>query len=170
MQLLYLDDAGSVIDSGQKYYALGGFSVFERQTHWVSQDLDKIVARFTDNPSEVELHGNPMVKGSGFWRKKPREDRVTAFKDALSVLGRDGRNTPCRAFVAVINKEAASPHDPIELAFEQIASRFDQYLLRLHRNGDTQRGIMICDKSTSETSLQSLATEFKEVGHRWGES
>ena len=56
----------------------------------------------------------------------------------------------------------------VEVAFEQLASRFDQYLMRLHRKGDTQRGIIIFDKSTYEASLQSLATDFRTVGHRWG--
>ena len=32
--------------------------------------------------------------------------------------------------------------DPVEVAFEQLASRFDYYLVRLHKKGDTQRGII----------------------------
>ncbi len=36
----------------------------------------------------------------------------------------------------------------IVAAFEQLASRFDQYLLRLHRNGDTQRGMIVFDEAS----------------------
>lgn len=58
--------------------------------------------------------------------------------------------------------------NPIELAFEQIASRFDHFLMRLHKTGDSQRGIIIFDKSTYESTIQSLATDFRTVGHTWG--
>lgn len=167
MHLLYLDDAGSVTDVAQEYYVLGGFSLFERQPHWVSKRLDEIAGRFGADHSEIELHGNPMLRGSGKWRKIPRADREQAYKDALSVLPNHGHSR-ARAFVAVIRKEAASPNDPVEMAFEQVANRFDRMLLRFHRQGDTQRGLMILDKSVKETRLQSLAVEFKEVGHRWG--
>ena len=73
-----------------------------------------------------------------------------------------------RLFASVIRKAAVSPRDPVEFAFEQLSSRFDQYLTRLHKVGDTQRGIIIFDKSTYETTLQSLATDFRTIGHRWG--
>ena len=68
----------------------------------------------------------------------------------------------------MINKSAVSPRDPVEVAFEQLASRFDKYLMRLHRNRDTQRGIIIFDKSTYETTIQSLATDFRTIGYTWG--
>jgi Protein of unknown function (DUF3800) len=61
-----------------------------------------------------------------------------------------------------------SPQDPVEVAFEQLASRFDKYLMRLHRNDDTHRGIIIFDKSTYETTIQSLATDFRTIGYTWG--
>ena len=167
MHLLYLDDAGSVVDAAQEFYVLGGFSVFERQPHWISKRLDAIAGRFGPDHSAIELHGNPMLKGSGMWRKIPKADRQQAYKDALNVLPSHGQSR-AHAFAAVIRKQAASPHDPVEIAFEQIANRFDRMLLRFHRQGDTQRGLMILDKSVKETRLQSLAVEFKEVGHRWG--
>ena len=57
----------------------------------------------------------------------------------------------------------------MELAFEYLCNRFDRFLGRLHRNGDTQRGLIILDESSYETSLQSLAHEFRTEGHRWGQ-
>lgn len=40
--------------------------------------------------------------------------------------------------------------------------------MRLHRANDSQRGIIIFDKSTVETTIQNLATDFRTVGHSWG--
>jgi hypothetical protein len=56
----------------------------------------------------------------------------------------------------------------VEFAFEQLSSRFDHYLTRLHKAGDTQRGVILFDKSTYETTLQALATDFRTIGHKWG--
>ncbi|MBI3957492.1 MAG: DUF3800 domain-containing protein [Chloroflexi bacterium] len=77
-------------------------------------------------------------------------------------------HTNNRLFASAIRKALISPQDPVLLAFEQISSRFDYYLQRLHRNGDTQRGIIIFDKSTYETAIQSLATDFRTIGYSWG--
>ena len=58
MYLLYADESGSVDDASQKYFVLAGVAVFERQTHWIEQDLNAIVIRIApQNAHEVELHG-----------------------------------------------------------------------------------------------------------------
>ncbi len=56
----------------------------------------------------------------------------------------------------------------MEIAFEDLLKRFDLYLGRLHDGGDTQRGLVILDKSTHETTLQNLAIGFRVTGTRWG--
>ncbi len=167
MHLLYVDESGSTHDPNLKYFVLAGLSVFERQGYWIANELDKIAARF--NPSdhrEVELHGSPMLSGRGIWRYYPKDERFKAIDDCLKVFA--DSHTTNRLFAIVIKKTAVSPNDPVEIAFEQLASRFDQYLMRLHKKGDTQRGMIIFDKSTYESSLQSLATDFRTMGHSWG--
>lgn len=167
MHLLYCDESGSTTDPHQTYFVLAGISIFGRQSFWLANELDKIAARF--NPADatsVELHGNPMFAGRGFWRQFPKNDRIAAIKDALSILSVSHPSN--RVFGCAINKAVASPRNPVELSFEQLSSRFDHFLMRLHRNGDTQRGIIIFDKSTYESTIQNLATDFRTIGHSWG--
>ncbi len=167
MYLLYADESGAATDAGQQYFVLAGFCLFERQGYWIAQELEKIAERFDPaDPSLVELHGNPMRTGKGIFRRFPKEDRMTAIRDAIAIFGRSHPGN--RLFAAVVRKEVISPDDPVEHAFEQIASRFDHYLGRLHKAGDTQRGIIIFDKSTYESTIQTLATDFRTVGHKWG--
>ena len=104
--------------------------------------------------------------GRGRWRSHPKEDRHQAIEDTLRVFRQSHPSN--RLFASVIKKSAVSPRDPVEVAFEQLASRFDKYLMRLHRSGDTHRGIIIFDKSTYETTTQSLATDFRTIGYTWG--
>lgn len=167
VHLLYADESGTPSDAAQTHFVLAGFSVFERQSYWISQEIDKIASRFDPaEPGKIELHGNPLKVGKGIFRRFPKQDRLAAIQDALKVFSTS--NPGNRAFAVVIRKDAVSPVDPVELAFEQLASRFDQYLTRLHKANDTQRGIIIFDKSTYETTIQTLATDFRTVGHRWG--
>lgn len=167
MHLLYADESGTVADPKQTYFVLAGFSLFERQGYWLANQLDAIAARFDPaDPSSVELHGNPMLVGKGRWRGHPKADREQAIADILHIFANSHPSN--RLFASVIKKSVVSPQDPVEIAFEQMASRFDQYLMRLHRSGDTQRGIIIFDKSTYETTIQSLASDFRTLGHSWG--
>jgi hypothetical protein len=167
MHLLYCDESGSVPDPNQRHFVLAGFSLFERQSFWVASELDKIAAVFNPgDPNSVELHGNAMFAGRGFWRQFPKDVRLNAIKDALSVFKYSHKEN--RAFACIINKASASPRDPIALSFEQLSSRFDLFLKRLHKNGDSQRGIIIFDKSTYESTVQNLATDFRTIGHTWG--
>jgi len=167
MYLLYCDESGTTHDPNCNHFVFAGFATFEKQGYWFSQELDRIAARFDPaDPNSIELHGSPMYTGRGKWRRIPKADRVQAITDALNVFARS--NYSNRLFASVIRNQALGVADPVEFGFEQLASRFDSFLQRLHRKGDTQRGVMIFDKTTYEGTIQSLATDFRSVGHSWG--
>lgn len=166
MHLLYADESGSSSDPKQIHFVLAGLSTFERQGFWISNELDKIASRFNPaDPNSIELHGSPMFGGKSVWRKVPKDTRIEAIKDCLKVFSNSHRSN--RIFGCVVRKSTISPKDPVEFAFEQLASRFDYFLRRLHKSGDSQRGIIIFDKSTYETTIQNLATDFRTIGHTW---
>lgn len=166
MQLLYLDDSGSLSDPASRVFILAGCCVFERQTHWIERQLDRIAARF--NPADarsVELHGSPMFGGRGPWRVFPVRDRHNAMLDALAVI-RDSHASVKLFGVAV--DPILYTHDAVSDTFEHLSSAFDRSLIADHRLGLTQRGLMVFDKHKSEEAIQNLAKDFKELGHRWG--
>jgi hypothetical protein len=166
MHLLYLDDSGSVRNADDRHIVLAGLAVFERQPHWFSERLDQIARKvWPDNPEGLEFRGSDIASGRKQWRGIAKGDRDSAYREALGLIG---NSRHVRIFGAAIHKAAVSPDDPMEFAFEQICNRFDRFLGRLHRNGDTQRGLIILDESSYETSLQGLARNFRTRGHRWG--
>lgn len=72
MHLLYVDESGSPGDPNQNFFVLSGVSIFERKTHWVEAELNKIVARFNPaDPYALELHGSPMRSGKSEWKHFP---------------------------------------------------------------------------------------------------
>ncbi|WP_082711630.1 DUF3800 domain-containing protein [Methylobacterium indicum] len=168
MYLLYLDDSGDVDDPKINHFVLGGVAIFERQTHWIGKELDAIAARFDPaDPAAVELHGNPMVQGNRGWKAFSQNDRITAIQDSLRVFERV--HTKNKAFAVVIEKGSVKDKDPVEHAFELLINRFDRYLQKLHRQGDTQRGLLVMDKSSYENRFQGLARNFRDNGHSWGQ-
>ncbi len=168
MHLLYLDDSGSVQNASDNHVVLAGLSVYERSPHWIAQALDKIAADiWPDNPQGVEFRGTDIVGGKKtYWRGVRPAQRRDAYIRALRAII---LTKNVRLFGAAVHKSAVAPEDPMELAFEHMASRFDRMLGRLHKNGDTQRGLIVLDKSSYETSLQGLATTFRTEGHKWGQ-
>jgi len=167
MHLLYLDESGSASDPSQQFFVLAGVSVFEREGHWIEQELNNVAERFAPlDRYSVELHGSPMRSGNGQWRRHRKEDRLQAIKDALKagVADRMGRNV--RLFGAVIKKSAAVGQDPVELAFEQLTNRFDLFLKLIYsKYNDAQRGLILLDKSSTENRIQTLASFYDVIKH-----
>ena len=168
MHILYLDDSGSVGNAADKHVILAGLAIHERRGHWLSKSLNELAAGiWPDAPASLEFRGTDIRGGKRHWRGVGKEDRHEAYKAALNIIANAPRDS-LRLFGVAAHKIACSPDDPMEYAFEQICSRFDQFLGRLHKQRDTQRGIIILDKSAYETSLQALANDFANDGHRWG--
>lgn len=166
MHLLYLDDSGSVKNQSDHHIVLAGVAIFERVPHWLSLQMETIAKRvWPDDPDNIEFRSVNIFSGKKQWRAIKRDEREQAYRDALDILVRSNQ---ARIFGAAVHRAACSPEDPMEVAFEQILSRFDRMLARLHNAGDTQRGLIVLDKSSYETSLQALAINFRKHGHRWG--
>jgi hypothetical protein len=171
MHLLYLDESGAIADPAQSFFVLAGVAVFERTTHWIEKEMHSIAARFdAANPHSIELHGSPMRSGRGVWRIHPPADRTKAMLDALAIAkARYPRDL--RLFGAVVKKSSLPAEDPVEHAFENVSVRFDLFLKRLHlKHSNTQRGIIVFDKCSTEQRIQNLAREFKHVGRQWGKT
>ena len=166
MYVLFLDHAGATEDPSQSHIILAGISVFERQTFWIAQELDAIASHFNQaDPLSVELHGSPMHGGRSEWRRFPVADRIHAISDALAVIAKSHPSNTL--FGAAVKKPAIDPGAAIDIAFEQICRLFDRYLKRFHRQGQTHRGIIVFDKATYETEIQSLAIDFRQFGREW---
>lgn len=168
MHLLYLDDAGSAANRNEDYLVLGGVSIFEAQAHWVVQEMDKLATTINaSDPHSVEFHASEIfARREDPWRGMTREEAQGVIKAVLNILRRSYETA--RAFACAVHKASFPGRDPVELAFEDLCSRFDLFLHRLRGQGDRQRGILILDESTHETTLQRMAREFRTLGTRWG--
>lgn len=169
MYILYIDDSGSAGNPNEKHFFLGGIALFERQIYHLDQTLEALVVETgLPEPHKLELHGNEILAGRKKWRQvRGRNARRAIISEALAKVSTiRGRS---RLFGVVIEKAAILGRDPVEFAFEQLCSRFDQFLSRQRHDGQDQRGLIVMDKSILETRLQALAATFRSDGHSWGQ-
>jgi hypothetical protein len=167
MYLLYLDDAGSPGNAAEEYFVLGGVCVFEAQVDWLSREIDKLATPYAGNPEEIEFHASTIFsRREPPWKALTIDDARGVLKSVLRVAA--ASNSTARLFACAIHKKSFPGQDPVELAFEDLCQRFDYFLNRLRIQGDQQRGLLILDKTTRETSLQKLSREFRKAGTRWG--
>ena len=168
MYLLYLDDSGSAKNLQEKNLVLAGVSVFERQVHWVSKDLSDLAASISPaDPDAVEFHASEIFSGrKPPWDAMSKDNRRQVIKSVLGVLTKSHETS--RAFACVVHKPSFPGRDPMEIAFEELCNRFDLQLKRLFIADNPQRGLIIIDESTYETSLQKMALAFRSLGTRWG--
>lgn len=168
MHLLYLDDAGSANNPNEEYLILGGVSIYESQAQWVTQELDKLAQSIQPaDPHSLEFHASEIfARRMAPWRGMSREEAQGVIKAVLDVLRRSYDSA--RAFACAVHKASYPDKDPMELAFEDLCSRFDIYLRRLRSEGDRQCGLLILDESAHETTLQRMARDFRTFGTQWG--
>lgn len=168
MHLLYLDDSGSANNPAEDYFVLGGISLFEAQAHWITNRLDAIAEGINPaNPHQVEFHASDIfARRSPPWDRMSRDEARGVIKAVLRVIAESYLSA--RVFACAVHKASFPKEDPVELSFEDLCSRFDRYLARLRDSGDRQRGLLILDKSSRETSLQKLALNFRVLGTKWG--
>ena len=167
MHLLYLDDSGSASNRQEKYLVLAGVSVFEAQAHYLATEMDRL-ARDIDcgNAAATEFHASEIYAGrSAPWSKMGQHERRETIKSVLRILANSYYSA--RAFACAVRKEAYPNDDPVELAFEDLCSRFDQHLQRVEESRERQRGLIIMDESAHETSLQSMARDWRRNPTRW---
>jgi hypothetical protein len=171
MHVLYVDDSGSVSDTAQTYFVLGAVAVYERGIYHLIQAADDCVASFGfDEPDDVEIHGTDMYGGRGrpWSAMRERGKRENLIHCALGTLVQP--NSSVTLFAVAVHKAGVSPHDPIEIAFEELCNRFNLFLQRKqNRFGGRPRGLIVMDESRHERPLQALARNFRVNGSKWGQ-
>ena len=144
MYLLYIDGSGSIKNPRERYFILGGVSVFERQIFHLIREFDQFVNSLgLGAPEDIELHASVIAAG----RQKPWKG--VHARDALnhrSRIGSPSSKSSKQQFVRHCGDKAhRAPHDPVEYAFEEICNRFNLRLTRLfnragRRLDEAQRG------------------------------
>ena len=128
MHLLYLDESGSVGNAKEQYLVLGGVSVYEAQSQWITRELDKLAENINPgDPHSVEFHASETyARRSMPWKGMNQSEARGSIKAVLQVLVKSYETA--RAFACVVHKASFPNQDPVEIAFEDLCQRFDFFL------------------------------------------
>ena len=116
MHLLYLDDAGSVGNVREQYLVLGGVSVFEAQSSWITQALDSRAQNIDPGgPHGIEFHASETYAyRSRPWKGRSQDEARGTIKSVLDVLA--NAYGTARGFACVVHNPSFPNRDPMEIA------------------------------------------------------
>lgn len=169
MHLLYLDESGNENDPADRYFVLAGLAVFERQTYFVSRDVDAVQDKHFQNHQPIPFHASEIRSGRNLWRKELPEKRSEVLRDLGAVIaGRAGKG--CTLFAAAVEKDRDRWGEAaVERATEDVCRRFDIFLQRqYHENDDPQRGLIVFSEGRFDSRAKLWVRGFRDRGTRWG--
>ena len=96
MCILYIDGSGSVQNSSERYFILGGVSIIERRIYHHIRDLDAYVGSLSCGPADdIELHASEIAAGRNKpWKGIPRKRRLEMIDGALDLLLNTHKHPP----------------------------------------------------------------------------
>ena len=175
MYVLYLDESG--LHQQARYFVLAGLSVFEREIHWLGQDLDALQKAYLPDLSEPAHFHATDLRVAGNTQPLPPWDRLSLdqryeLKERIYDVIRSHRVV---LFGCAVEKKWAEARgiDPYERAFEDLVSRFDMFMSRQNKTSalageGEQRGMLVLATSSYDRTLAVLARELQSTGTRWG--
>jgi hypothetical protein len=169
MYLLYLDESGNENDPNDRYFVLAGLALFERQTFFLTKDIEAIQDKHFPNKPPIPFHASEIRSGRNLWRRVDNTKRTEVLTDLSTAI----MQSPARGrflFAAAVEKtrdlygEAA-----VARATEEICRRFDTLLQRrFQREGDAQRGLIIFSEGRFDARAKIWVRGFHQRGTQWG--
>ena len=166
MHLLYLDESGNESDPSNRYFVLAGLALFERQTHHLSQRLERVQEMHFPNQQPIPFHASAIRAGREFWRSVSEEKRPEVLDDVISAITATDDYGGLRLHAAAIEKDSELYGEhAVEAATEQVCKRFDTFLTRrYHEHRDPQRGLLIFSEGRFDARAKLWVRGFGAVG------
>lgn len=169
MHLLYLDESGNEADPADRFFVLGGLSLFERQTYFLSEAVEEIQRRHFPGHQPITFHASEMRSGRRFWRKVPDETRSAVLSDLCRTIA-DAPDRGRVLYAAAIEKsDQLRGEAAVEKATEEVCRRFDIFLQRrYHEEKDPQRGLLVFSEGRFDARAKFWVRGFHQRGTSWG--
>jgi hypothetical protein len=165
MYLLYVDESGLPGGRQGDHFVLTGMALHEEDCYPLAKSLDAAQRRVLPGPDgDLELHASRIYSARNEWSHVSAPDRLAVLDTAFELLGNwqspVGREPVY--FGVVVHKRSFPGRSAVEVAYEQLLARFDSYLSRLHRSGQSHRSLVIADNSSYEQLLQRIIPKWKQ--------
>lgn len=170
MYLCFVDESGT--HGGSPVLVVGGIIVHEEDTWHLQQRLDSFLFNKLDplghDHTEFELHAIELRQGTKQWADVGRDDRHRILAGAYGALAGYAPVNPAlpwRLIGAVMERD---PGRQKLRAYELVTKKFDDFVERMSRGGQQQRGLIVHDRSSVEGPLQDWTNRWRVASSSLG--
>jgi hypothetical protein len=175
--LLYVDESGDTGVRGSSHLILAGAALFDGKWRRVRGDLGAILEKHFPSAADRprEFHASEVRKGRGPYSRLEPAQRDGLTTDVCALVTGLKQSEVC-LFAIIVDKAWWFARNPgktgddlyVEM-FENLVSRFDFFLRRLHHEGRTSKGLIIADPRHEAfcRALKAAVARFHAVGTKW---
>src|SRR3972149_9089998 len=169
MYLLYLDESGDANGwQSQQHFVLAGVAVFEGQITNLDNKLQSVQEKYFPRISyPIAFHATEIRRGKGQFAAFTPKIREEILQDIYYIIT-NTRFPELITFSTVMHLSAVQ--NPLQVrrdTLEDICQRFNTFLIRQHKAGQTSQGLLVIDRNR-EDDYRQLIAEFKQTGTRYG--
>ena len=166
MYFLYIDESGSPNGwQTQNHFVLGGVAIHEGQVSGLANKLDEIQTKyFGELKVPIEFHAGDIKTGNKRWHSVPEKTREKIMEDVYNVIA----GAPFPTLIAFgsalhISKAVNSETDDLETSFQDVCLKFNHFLIKMHKSGNTNKGLLIIDDA-HKNQFKDLINRFRREG------
>ncbi|MCW4000187.1 MAG: DUF3800 domain-containing protein [Candidatus Bathyarchaeota archaeon] len=166
MYFLYIDESGSPNGwATQNHFVLGGVAIHEGQVAGLASKLDEIQTKyFGELKVPIEFHAGDIKTGNKRWRGILEKTRGEIMNDVYEVVA----NAPFPTLVAFgnalhISKAETGESINLKITFQDVCLSFNQFLTKMHKAGNTNKGLLIIDDA-HKSQFRDLIYVFRKEG------
>ncbi|MGP6221049.1 DUF3800 domain-containing protein [Caldiplasma sukawensis] len=166
---MYVDESGDYNNWDEnKTFVMAGVAVHEGQIGKISQSLDQVQQKyFSDLQVQISFHATDIKNGKKAFKDLPSSERGQILTDLYNVF-----NYFCFpnlvAYATVVSANYVKRDTQVlDLAFEDMMTRFNTFLVRQHRNKHPTKGLTIIDQA-HEKKYRELFDGYRVGGTKYG--
>ena len=168
--MCFVDESGT--HGGSPVLVVGGIIIHEEDAWHLQQRLDSFLFRKL-NPlghdhTDFELHATEIRRGGKQWANVDEPDRHRILAGAYGALAGYApvdAALPWRLIGAVMEED---PGRQKRRAYELLTKKFDDFVDRMSRDGQQQRGLIVHDHSSVEGTLQNWTNQWRVASSSLG--
>jgi hypothetical protein len=166
LYFLYIDESGSPNGwETQNHFVLGGVAIHEGQVLGLANKIDEIQTKFFGELNvPIEFHAGDMKTGNKRWHSVPEETREKMMTEVYDVIANASFPTLIAFGTALhISKAENSETDNLRTTFQDVCLKFNHFLVKTHKAGNTNKGLLIIDDAHKK-QFKDLIYAFRREG------
>lgn len=171
LYICFVDESGS--HGASPVFVVGGIIVHEEDAWHLQQRLDKFLFRklrpLGHDHTMFELHASEIWRGRKRWGSIAESDRRRVLAGAYATLAGYAPVSPERPWRLIGAVMERDPPNQKLRAYELLTKKFDDFVYRMSRRGQQQRGLIVHDHSSVEGRLQNWTNQWRTASSSLGQ-